>query len=73
MNSRMIRFWDECHVPYQIIWTVMLVVITGPMWYLRSTKSDEPSNFFEGPNCKSVGVSVRLVWVVGHGRQHVTG
>ena len=67
MNSRMIRFWDDCHLPYQIMWMVMLDDITGPMWYLRWTNSDDPSYFLEDPNSKSAAV-VTVVVFWGQGR-----
>ena len=69
MNSRMIFFWLRCHVPYQIVWTVMLAVRTGPMWYFKWTNSDEPSNFFESP--KIASWAFVLLW--GHGRHAIVG
>jgi len=49
---------------------VMLADITGPMWYLRWTNSDDPSYFLEDPNSKAAAVvAVEVVVVfVGHGR-----
>lgn len=51
-NSRVIFFWDFCHRPHQIVWTVMLPVSTEHMWYLKWTNSDELSYFLEPPNLK---------------------
>lgn len=65
MKSRIIRFWVFCQVPYQIMWTVILAVSTGPMWYRRWTNSDEPSYFFEPEKVSSVALGL---WS-GHGRQ----
>ena len=68
MNSRMIFFWLCCHAPYQIAWTVMLAVKTGPMWYFKWTNFDELSNFLESPNIESNWTLV-LLW--GHGRHTI--
>lgn len=70
MKSRMIAFWGLCHVPYQMTWTVMLEVRTGPMWYFRCTNSDDPSYFFESPIRASEELGLARL---GHGRQASTG
>lgn len=67
---RMIAFWGTCHVPYQMTWTVMLEVTTGPMWYLSRTNSDDPSNFLESPIMASEELDLARR---GHGRHASAG